>query len=400
MQKFRLHAVLVLMTVISTFAIADAQSDAQKLKDEAVDILKANAQRQASNEQYADCIFKLEKAQAILEKANDTESALAQEVSSSLFWARRFSNIAVINALEKLRAGGAAPPPVAKRTEPPKPVQKKAEDEPEDTNPELALAKKAFEAAQKFASTKSNDDYAVAMRWFQVAGEYSGTDYGLKALGLAREAQTRFSAKAAPAAAEALPDTPEMKLVIEADALAASGKFEQSFALYLSSLKVKETPIAHRKLGHAYFKRAQQLKDEFLPEFEAAEAERREAYRGAFTTVRTLGGSRRKFNPNHPPLVAAMRKQQDLVKKAYVSIAFYDKAHDEFKGVLRLAANGKDLDAAGHQALCLAVKGDPNVRARARQMLLSFLKDYSPANDLERSLYEFCKAELGRISGK
>ena len=41
---------------------------------------------------------------------------------------------------------------------------------------------------------------------------------------------------------------------------------------------------------------------------------------------------------------------------------------------------------------------DHNARSRARDYLTKFLKDYSPANDLERSIYEFCKTELNRIS--
>jgi tetratricopeptide (TPR) repeat protein len=373
---------------------ADAQSDAQKLKDEALDVLKANSARQASVEQYAGCIFKLEQAQAILEKAGDTNSALVQEVSSSLFWARRFSNIQVLAALDKLHGGKATPPPPPKKVEPPK-----SADNPDEPPPLLAEAKKAFTAAQGYADAHKSDDYAVALRWFQMAAENPGTDYALKALELARAAQSRFAAKTKTGVPEeALPDTPEMKLVKEGDALAEEGKYEESVALYLASLKAKDSLVAHRRLGHAYYMRAQHLKDELLPKFEAAEAERRAAFKEAYITVRMLGGStRRRFNPNYPPLVEAQRQEAELGRQAQVSISYYDKAQDEFKAVLRLAPGQKDLDAAGHQALCLTVKGDMNARARGKMMLLAFLADYTPANDLERSLYEFCKTELDRL---
>ncbi|HYG76761.1 MAG TPA: hypothetical protein VEK08_17290 [Planctomycetota bacterium] len=396
-MRFRFCTVLCL-SFLSQALMADAVGDVTKLKDEALEILKANSNGNATNAQYATCIFKLEQAQGLLEKAGDSSSALAQEVSSSLFWARRFSNVQVINELEKMRKGApiAAMPP--KKAEPAKPVTKPKDDDDAEPPAILAEAKKAFESAQSFAQGRANDDYAVALRWFQVANEHPGTDYALKAMELARAAQARFAAKTAKVPTQELPDTPEMKLVKEADALVAQGKFEESTAVYLSSIKLKESQIAWRKLGHAYFSRAQQLKDALLPQFEANEKAWREARRNAIKTVRTLSGQRRKFDPNYPPLVEANKKQIELVKEANVAIAYYDKAHDAFKAVLRLAPTKKDLDAAAHQALCLTVKGDSNARSRGRQMIVSLLADYQPANDIERSIYEFCKTELARIN--
>jgi tetratricopeptide (TPR) repeat protein len=389
-------SVFVLGFAVCSAVLADAASDARALKDEAVEVLKANATRTATPEQYAACILKLEQAQALLEKAGDSNSALAQEVGSSLFWARRFSDVKVLAALDKLRGGKAPPPTPAKKAEPVKPPAAKTPDEPDEPPPILAEAKRAFEGAQAFVASHGGDDYAVALRWFQMAAEHPGNDYALKALTLAREAQTRFSAKSAPVE-EALPDTPEMKVVKEGDALAAQGKYEESLALYQSSIKVKDTLIAHRRLGHANYRRAQQLKDDFMPKFEAAEAERRQAYKEAFKTVRTLRGVGRKFDPNYPPLVEARRKEAELIKQANVAIQAYERAFGEFGSVLKMAPNGKDLDAAGHQALCLSVKGDMNARQRARQLLTAFIADYTPANDIERSLYEFCKTELERL---
>jgi tetratricopeptide (TPR) repeat protein len=310
--------------------LADTAADVQKLKDEALEILKANAARQATAEQYATCIFKLEQAQGMLEKAGDSSSTLAQGVSSTLFWARRFSNVQVLAALDKLHGGKAPPPPPpAKKAEPAKPAGEG--DAPAELPSVLVEARKAFAAAEGFAKAHSGDDYAVALAWFQMAAGHPGNDYAFKALELARQAQARFAAKAGNKASteEVLPDTPAMKLVKDADALAQAGNFETAFPLYQASLKVQETFIGHRKLAHAYYLRAQQMKDEFLPQFEAAEEERRAAYKDAFVTVRTLRGSYRKLNPNYPPLVAAQRKEVELVKQANVAISFYDKAHDE-----------------------------------------------------------------------
>jgi len=380
---------------------ADASGDAAKLKDEALEILKANTDKQASNTQYATCIYKLEQAQGLLEKAGDNNSSLAQEVSSSLFWARRFSNIQIINEVEKLRkSGGAIASAPPKKVEPAKPVTKPVDPDDDSNEPPaiLAEAKKAYDAAEKYAQGNAKDDYAVALRWFQVANEHPGTDYALKAMQLAQAAQTRFAAKSAKMPLEDLGTAPEMLLVKEADAMVAQGKFEESTAVYLSSIKMKESQIAWRKLGHAYFNRAQQLKDALLPQFESNEKAWREARKGAFKMVRTLSGQRKKYDPAYPPLVEATKKQVELVKDANVAIAYYDKAHDAFKAVLRLAPTKKDLDAAAHQALCLSVKGDSNARGRGRIMIVQLLSDYQPANDLERSIYEFCKTELARIN--
>jgi tetratricopeptide (TPR) repeat protein len=299
--------------------------------------------------------------------------------------------------LDKLHGGAPMPPPV-KKTEPVKPPPAKKDDD-DDFVPAAGLSesKKAYNDAEQFAKSHSSDDYAVALRWFQMANEHPGTDYAMKALEFARQAQTRFSAKSAPVD-EALPDTPEMKFVKDGDIAAKAGKFDEAVAQYLSSIKAKESVIAHRKLGHLYYQRAQELKDKLLPQLEANEDAWRKARKEAYIMVRTLGGQRRKFNPNHPPLVEANKKQIELVKEANISIANYDKAFEEFKAVLRLAPNKKDLDAAGHQALCLTVKGDSNARMRGRQMINQFLSDYTPANDIERSLYEYCKTDLARIN--
>jgi tetratricopeptide (TPR) repeat protein len=388
MKRGSIFFVFFSVLLIASSAYADPTADAQKLKDEAIDILKANAQKSATTEQYANCIYKLEQAQAILEKAGNNDSALTQEVTSSLFWARRFSNIQILNALEKLR-GGAAPPPPPKKVEVAKPAKPADPEEAPDTPAEILAAKKAYETAEKFAQSHSADDYAVALRWFQMANEFPNNDYAFKALQLARDAQTRFAAKTGSGEA-ALPDTPEMKLVNEADELAKGGKLEQAIALYLASIKMKETAIARRKLGHAYFKRGQQLKDDLMPRWEVNLDEVRKAWSAAIYTVNTARGPIRRLNRNSPPLVAAWKKQaalrdeaQDILKKCY------DPADTEFRAVLKLATNNRDFDAAGHLALCQSIRGG----AMAKSNLGKFLVDYTPANDLERSLYEFCKTE-------
>ena len=390
--KYLLCSVLI---VCGVTVFADVSADAEKLKDEALEILRANASRQASAEQYATCILKLEQAQSLLESNNISTTALAQEVSASLFWAQKFSDVHVQAALNKMKSGSGTP---SRPTAPKTMAKPKTTDDPGEAPALLAEAKKAFSASEDFARSHSADDYTVAMRWFQMANEHPGTDYAMKALELARAAQARFAGKSGDT--EKLPDTPEMKFIIEGDALAASEKYEEAMAMYKASLKLKESLPGHKHLGRTYFKRAQQMKDVLMPQFEAAETAYRDAAKGAYTVRHLMTGNVRQFNPNYPPLLEAERKQADLNKEASVALNYYNLAESEFRGVLRLSPKQKDLDAAGHIALCWSVRGDASIRARARQQILEFLSDYTPANDLERSLYEYCKTVLDSMTKK
>jgi hypothetical protein len=63
-----------------------------------------------------------------------------------------------------------------------------------------------------------------------------------------------------------------------------------------------------------------------------------------------------------------------------------------------MAEGERDLDAAGHRGLCYSARGDLPSRNKAKTLLAEFLLEYQPLNDMERTLYEFCRTELKRIS--
>ncbi len=398
-------SVVALLALWPALLWAGPTDEAQQLADEAMQILKENAARNATPEQYASAIFKLEKAQALIEKSSQAESPQAQEVNTALFWARRFSNTEVIAALDKLRGGASMPPPpkpsVPKKSPPPEKDKEKEKDKVEGfkeltSQPE---AKAAFEAAEKYAQTKAGDPYAVALRWFYVASQYSGTEYAIRALQLARAAQEQHVSKLAPSgtAEGELPDTPEMSLVKEADGLAKGGKFELAIEAYKKSIRVKDNIPAQRRLGHVYFKRAQQLKDEVMPKLEALQPVYQRAWQGAWQT-RTLGGMAiKEFNEQYPPWMDAKRKYDDLKKQANNAMMQYLYAQWAFETVLKLSPENRDLDAAAHAAISLSVRND--AKYRARQLLEKVLKDYFPGNDVERAVYEFCRTELERLKG-
>ena len=394
------HILLFSVIVFTQTARADPQADSQKLKDEAMVTLRANANGKVTPEEYAECIVKLEKAQAILEGAKDTDSVLAQEVNAALFWARRFSNLEIAKAVEKLHGGaGFAHQPAPKAADP---AQKAADSIPEAK--QLAEAKAAYDAAEKFAQARKGDDYVIALRWFEMANTYSGSEYALKALQLGREAQERISKPAEKTAEAARPadpraeNSPEMELVRKADELAGKGQLEQAIASYKASIKIKDTATAEGSLAHVYFRHAEQMSDELGPQFKILEPVYQQAYKNAWQRRSVGGQTMTFFNENDPGWTDAQRRYQDLQRKLDEATRTYINAGSCFEAVLKLSPDKRDFDAAGYRGICLARRADS--RFRASDTLRKFLKDYQAADDSQRFLYEFCKSELARLAAR
>lgn len=418
MQQRWLVLVGGILLACPVVVFAEAVQDAAALKSEAMGILQGASSSSTDPKAYASAMVKLEQAQKLLEQAKADDTPLAQEVTTALFWARKFANVQSLNEADRLRRSGGTsvasvnPPPVAPPVTPAVPPAKPATDAGASELPgleggvdaaQLAAAKRKYEEAERFAKAQANNDFIVALRWFQVADELSGTDFAVKALSNARIAQERYAAKVAAekATAEGKPalEGPEYDLIKEGDTLLVQDKFDEAVRKYEASAQLKDNMLAHRKLGHALFDRAQVLKDSLLPQFDAAQNEYRQALAAASREVRTSRGQRyTKVNWNDPRLVAAKRNGVQLTAKAKDALRQYDRAFLEFGKVLGMAEGGKDLDAAGHQALCYSVRGDKYFRLKARAMLATVLQEYQPQNDMERTLYEFCKTELKRIS--
>lgn len=388
--KMPIHLLCFAVLGAAACAWADPAVDAKTLKEEALQILKANASKEATPEEYANCIFKLERAQALLETAGDDSSALAQEVSSSLFWARRFSNIKVLAALDVLKGQRPSAPPPKKTPKAAAQPAKAAESE----TPEMLrsrLSEAAFTAAGGFANAHSGDDYAVALAWFKMASEHPGTDSALKALELARAAQLRFAGKK-EVVEEVLPDTPEMALVKQGDEMANQKKYEASFSLFDQSIKLKESLVAYRHKANAHFQRAQQIRDELKPRWTRNRADYQTAYQNSWVTNRF---GQKFYNPDSAAMGAWKRDLAALQKESDVANKNFEEAERAFAKVLKLAPEGKDFEAAGYMGLCIGVR--PFFRMKGVTTLESFIKDYAPANDIQRSLYEFCKTEIERL---
>ncbi len=365
-------------------------------------ILKSIADRDATSEELAKCIFNLEKAANLLEAAHDTDSDLATEINGELYWARKRSTLAMDAVLDKMRAVDPASEGLLARSEKSgsQEVSRPKTDpaEPGEMVPGLEAATKAFHEAEKFAQAHSDDDYVVGVHWFQMASLHPGTDLSLKALSLAREAQARFQSKNPNAKKEVIPDTPEMKPVVEADALAAQKQYEKAIPLYEASIKLKESAIAHRKLAKAHYDQAQIIKEEVIKKCTTTYDALKTARANATRMIPSIGGGmRRVFNPNDPTYMAALKNFQAAYKEGDAAFEHFDKAQSEFKAALRLAPGGKDLTSAGLIGICISQRPEASNRSRAKQTLAIFLKEYTPGNDDERSIYEYCKTELDRL---
>ena len=397
------------MLVLCGAAQAATMDDARALKDEALKILQANSAGEADPKAYAEAVVRLEKAQTLLDGAGQGGTSLGQEINSLLFWARKFSTTTVIGELDKSRSGPAAPAKKAEPVPPPPPAKAADAGGAEEKggafgSQTVSEARGKFEAAESFAKEHPGDDFTVALRWFQAADQLAGTEFSAKALTLAREAQERYAKKTAKTPEPEVPDTPGNRLLKQANQLVADGKYEQSFPVYERAIQLANTMSANRELGHAYFKYAQFLKDKLTGEMEAADEAYKKARREARDQAPPDDGGRRGRRLRrldalgYPPLAEAKRKVDAVKEKMSEAEKYYDKAWEQFKKALDRAPGKRDLDSAAHSALCLSLKADPNVKDSARIALAQFLKDYKPANDVERTLYEFCRSESQRLS--
>jgi hypothetical protein len=386
---FAMCALLAGLMGTALLGVEDTE-EAKALYDEASETMRKSNASSVPPKDYAMAMLKLEKALDILEKNGQSGTTLAQDCSAAHFWAGKASDIHILNELDKLRKSGGLPP------RPPR--QRKALDATDSAVGLAGLeaddeAAKAYAYAEAYAGEHKDDDFKVALRWFQVAGEFPGTVYSLKAIDAARKAQDQFMAKAAMKKEE-LPDTPEMKPVREGDELSLAGDLEKAIGKYKESLKLKNTTIAQRRLGHSCFLRAQQIKDEALPKWLDLQPKYVEAYKNAWQQV----GNVRQFRDDYAPFVAAKREYGKLEQQVNRAFSYYQEGRWAFEGVLKNTPDGKDLDAAAHVALCFVAI--PKERRQAAAKLNGFVKAYEPKNDAERMLYAYCKIEMENLQAQ
>ena len=343
---------------LSRGAFASGVDDAKQLEADANKILRASSGQVADPKVYAEAVEKLEKAQALLEKAADAHTpgidALQQEVSASLFWARRFANTKVIDELQK-------------NVKPPDP----------------AAATAAFAQAEQFEAGHAGDDYAIALRWFQFSAEFAGSDFAIRGLARAREAQARVKAAEDAKKHASLPA--DQKLIDDGNALFQQKNFDAALAKYLEAKKIADTTLAERRIGHTYVEKGHALRDqyaaEYTPVFKEYEAAKKRGDQAAIATLTQRATA----------LVAKLKPIEEGAFKAY------NDAEQAFQKGLALA-NGKDLECDAYLAFLNYDRGKAQ-HAKARQQLMDLFGKYRASDDEERTTFEFAKNLFVQMGG-
>ena len=196
-----------------------------------------------------------------------------------------------------------------------------------------------------------------------------------------------------------------VEMTQKAEELLQAGKFRRATEAFGESLRIEENFQVRRRLAQVYWDRGEAMRGVLKPEIDTAIAEYKAALKKATRIAHYLAGDVNTgqdkeyvTNWNHPELVAAKKRFDDLMRRAEEAFANYDMALVAYGKVLEISSQGRDFDAAGHQGLCYTVRGDRRYRALSRQYLAGFLKEYKPGNDREQALYKRCEAELKRIN--
>ena len=349
---------LTTLIVSCNYLFCGPVDDARQLQNEAQDILRASSGSVADPKVYADAVRKLQKAQALLEQATKSgagDDALEQSVSASLFWARRFCNMDVLRELDK---GGTAQ------------ISK-----PVDPN----AAETAFKKAEEFEQTHKDDDYAVALRWFKFSSDFSGTDWSLRAIARARAAQARHQALTAKKVSPS-DQTEFQKLISAGELLFQLKKYDEALVQFMAAKKVEDKLPASRGIGNTYIELGHLARDEYAAEYLplARQYQQAVAKKDKAAAIR--------LSQEGKELVARLKP---LEQKA---VKYYEQAQAEFQHGLDLA-KGKDLECEAQIALTYFERGH-EYSGQAKARIGDVIAKYNPANDEERTIYEYIRSLL------
>ncbi len=401
--------VLLVVLCSTSNAWADPIQEAKRLKEEAQLILRKQSGLNTAPKTYAAAVIKLEKAEALLEEVAKTDpkavEGLQEDVTASLFWARRFTTLNIADELRKNRPASkpenkgpetgkppvdsgqpktpdskvktpATPPapkePAKPYTPPKRPPVATAKVKP----PTASEAESAFNKALAYESSHPGEEHAIALRWFQMADQFSGTEWSLKGLARAREAQRKFQDKQREAE---LSKTDDGKLIVEGNRLLDQSKFKEALAKFQAAKRVKTTVLAERMIGNTFKRVGYNLRDTFAKKYLALLKQYQEAQR-----MRDRGR-----------LAMLSRQRHGLSQMEKDVLHCYKKAMEAYVNGLRIA-DGKDLECEANIGILYFQKKNP---IQARMYLSRVLDKYEPQNDGERTVYEFSRSLLKRLGG-
>ena len=177
-----------------------------------------------------------------------------------------------------------------------------------------------------------------------------------------------------------------------------NGDTSEALKCYRAAVQLENTQSVRRRFAEVFYASAEALRLSTKPELDASLANLEATYNKATKRIHSMvqGADYDKLNSKDPAFLAALDKHHDLLKRISVCFPFYDAAEENFAAVQRLAPQGKDFDAAARQPMCLIYKSDVATRAKARLLLVAFLKNYKPSTPAEESLYDTCQKELDK----
>jgi tetratricopeptide (TPR) repeat protein len=399
--------VCAIFLMLSTSPVlADPVTEAKNLKAEAQQILRSASGGAADPKVYAKAVVMLERAEALLEEAAKSHpksvEGVQEEVTAALFWARRFANVNVIQALRSKESGsrlsktnpssGEPEETDARKPGPEKPVQtKKPEPKPPVAPPpprhpvkpaapkKLATeseAEVAYKKAMAFEKAHSDDHYAVALRWFQMADQFSGTLWSMKALTHARTAQRLF--RAAKKNAE-LAKSEDGKLIVQGNALLDKKQFLKALRKFEAAKKIKPTVLAERSIGYTYLKVGYKKRDEYKSKY--------------LPLMKRYQQARRMGNRTQMAILSRQAKALRPLERDVIHC--YTQAKKAFSRGIRLA-DGKDLECEAQMGI---IHYWMKKRPLAKICLRRVINRYTPQSDEERAVYEYSKTLLELIGG-
>ena len=352
-------------------AWASPIDDATTLYEEAQAALKKMNGVAADPKAYAEVVRKLEKAQSLLEEAEKTDAAgvarMEQSVSSALFWARKFTNVYVMNELDKSKG--------AKLPEPKAPPPKTAEKAPEAN-----AAEAEFKKAEEYEKAHQGNDYAIALRWFQYSDQFSGTELSLRANARACDAQARYRAAEGAKLAATQTLSEDAKLITAGNEFFAQKDFEVALVKFEQAKKIANTVAVEQRIGQAWLQAGYKIRDEYAAQY--------------LPLMNRFNDARRRNDRN--AMAGLVNEERALDPLASKALKDYDNAQLAFQHGLDLA-KGKNLICEAHIGIIHFARGASGSKTSARTVLSAVLNKYVPGNDEERTVFEFARSLLGKL---
>ncbi|MHC4247704.1 MAG: hypothetical protein ACYS9X_01120 [Planctomycetota bacterium] len=381
------RAVLAMVTavLVSSVASGSVVEEAGRIYAKGKDLLRAARAPGGDVVKGSHAAIALfEKAAALLGEPRDEtpEAELLQDINSMIFWTRRTTPMDMSELFGgSSNSPGSPGPSGASGTSDKKPSS--------DTGGAdlKTLARKAprdLARAEAYARAHPRDYMSCAARFFEIADRYKDLhDIAFRAISRAQEFQRLAEGEEARRKAEAefasLPR--EEKLTVRGDRAFADRRFDEAAARYREAIAVAASPERYRKLGHAFFSRAQVFREE---------------YTHAYLAARRDYAAARNRNDN----VAATRATERARAAAGIATKARDaylQAEVAFQKARRASPGNLDLDSEIHIALAHLIRRKPIYMRKAAGMFEKILLAYHDklATDQDRTLYALAETYAG-----